>query len=130
MALDLAVATNVMNIAVSITALFSGMFIVVVGGLADRVWCVTILMWGFILASWARCSSGWPAGALAVPLLMPGRIGQGLSAAFIMPSSLALIKAYRDDAGRQRLIIRASTPRAPDSCGALSRTGTRCAGRS
>ena len=49
MAADLAVATNVMNIAVSITALFSGIFIVVVGGLADRVGRVKILMWGFIL---------------------------------------------------------------------------------
>ena len=37
MAADLAVATNVMNIAVSITALFSGFFIVVAGGLADRL---------------------------------------------------------------------------------------------
>ncbi len=37
MAADLDVSTNVMNIAVSITALFSGIFIVVVGGLADRV---------------------------------------------------------------------------------------------
>ena len=49
MAADLAVATNVMNIAVSITALFSGIFIVVVGGLADRFGRVKILMWGFIL---------------------------------------------------------------------------------
>jgi DHA2 family multidrug resistance protein-like MFS transporter len=41
---------------------------------------------------------------LAVPLLMLGRIFQGLSAAFIMPSSLALIKAYGDGAGRQRAV--------------------------
>ena len=49
MAADLVVATNVMNIAVSITALFSGIFIVVVGGLADRVGRVKILNWGFVL---------------------------------------------------------------------------------
>ena len=30
-------------------------------------------------------------GALAIPLLMLGRICQGLSGAFIMPASLALI---------------------------------------
>ena len=36
------VATSVMNIAVSITALFSGIFIVVIGGLADRVGRVKI----------------------------------------------------------------------------------------
>ncbi len=50
MAADLEVATNVMNIAVTITALFSGIFIVVVGGLADRVGRVKILMWGFIFS--------------------------------------------------------------------------------
>ena len=49
MASDLEVATNVMNIAVSITALFSGIFIVVIGGLADRVGRVKILTWGFVL---------------------------------------------------------------------------------
>ena len=36
MAAELNIATNVMNIAVSITALFSGIFIVVIGGPADR----------------------------------------------------------------------------------------------
>jgi DHA2 family multidrug resistance protein-like MFS transporter len=45
-----------------------------------------------------------PPGSLAVPLLMLGRILQGLSAAFIMPSSLALIKAYWDGASRQRAV--------------------------
>ena len=37
MATDLGIETSVMNIAVSITALFSGIFIVVMGGLADRL---------------------------------------------------------------------------------------------
>ena len=81
MAADLEVATNVMNIAVSITALFSGIFIVVVGGLADRVGRVKILMWGFILGIVGSLLVGIaPPGALAVPLLMLGRICQGLSA--------------------------------------------------
>ena len=105
MAADLAVTTNVMNIAVSITALFSGIFIVVIGGLADRVGRVKILMWGFVLGIVASLLVGIaPPGSLAVPLLMLGRILQGLSAAFIMPSSLALIKAYWDGAGRQRAV--------------------------
>ena len=105
MAIDLAVSTSVMNIAVSITALFSGIFIVVVGGLADRVGRVTILMWGFVLGIVGSMLVGAaPPGALAVPLLMFGRILQGLSAAFIMPSSLALIKAYWDGASRQRAV--------------------------
>ena len=98
MAADLGVATNVMNIAVSITALFSGIFIVVVGGLADRVGRVKILMWGFILSIVGSLLVGIaPPGALAVPLLMLGRISQGLSGAFIMPASLALIKTYWDE---------------------------------
>ena len=37
MATDLGMEMSVMNIAVSITALFSGIFIVVVGGAADRL---------------------------------------------------------------------------------------------
>jgi DHA2 family multidrug resistance protein-like MFS transporter len=35
---------------------------------------------------------------------MLGRISQGLSGAFIMPASLALIKTYWDEAGRQRAV--------------------------
>jgi DHA2 family multidrug resistance protein-like MFS transporter len=54
MAADLEITTSVMNIAASITALFSGIFIVVVGGLADRVG-VKVLMWGFILANLEKC---------------------------------------------------------------------------
>ena len=105
MAADLKVATNVMNIAVSITALFSGIFIVVIGGLADRLGRVKVLMWGFALSIVGSLLVGMaPEGAMAVPLLMLGRICQGLSGAFIMPSSLALIKAYWEDAGRQRAV--------------------------
>src|SRR5215210_509915 len=105
MATDLAIATNVMNIAVSITALFSGIFIVVVGGLADRVGRVKILMWGFVFGIIGSLLVAIaPAGGPAVPLLMLGRIAQGLSAAFIMPASLALIKTYWDGAARQRAV--------------------------
>ena len=105
MAADLNVATSVMNIAVSITALFSGIFIVVVGGLADRLGRVKILMWGFVFSIVGSVLVGVaPSGALATPLLMLGRICQGLSGAFIMPASLALIKTYWDGAGRQRAV--------------------------
>ena len=105
MAADLNVATSAMNIAVSITALFSGIFIVVIGGLADRFGRVTILMWGFVFSIIGSILVGVaPSGALAMPLLMLGRISQGLSGAFIMPASLALIKTYWDGAGRQRAV--------------------------
>src|SRR5512132_3252906 len=78
MAADLAIATPVMNIAVSITALFSGILIVVVGGLADRVGRVKILTWGFVFTIAGSMLFGLaPRGALATPLLMLGRIAQG-----------------------------------------------------
>ncbi|HVG04405.1 MAG TPA: MFS transporter, partial [Burkholderiaceae bacterium] len=105
MAADLGVATNVMNIAVAITALFSGIFIVVVGGLADRVGRVKILTWGFTFSIAGSLLVGAaPRGTLAMPLLMLGRVCQGLSGAFIMPASLALIKTYWEGAGRQRAV--------------------------
>jgi MFS transporter, DHA2 family, multidrug resistance protein len=105
MAADLGVGTTVMNMAVSITALFSGIFIVVIGGLADRVGRVRTLRWGFVLGIAGALLIGFvPRGTLATPVLMLGRISQGLSAACIMPASLALIKSYWDGAGRQRAI--------------------------
>jgi DHA2 family multidrug resistance protein-like MFS transporter len=105
MAADLGVAMSVMNIAVSITALFSGIFIVVMGGLADRAGRVKIVQWGFVLSIVGSLLVGLaPAGALAASSLILGRICQGLSAACIMPASLALVKAYWDGAGRQRAV--------------------------
>ena len=105
MASDLGIEMSVMNIAVSIAALFSGIFIVVVGGLADRLGRVRIVLIGFVLSIVGSLLVGLaPAGALATPALMAGRICQGLSAACIMPASLALLKAYWDGAGRQRAV--------------------------
>jgi len=105
MAADLNVSTNVINIAVSITALFSGIFIVVIGGLADRIGRVKILMWGFAFSIAGSMFVGLaPSGTLAAPVLMLGRICQGLSGAFIMPASLALIKTYWEGPGRQRAV--------------------------
>jgi membrane associated rhomboid family serine protease len=49
MAKDLGIGINLMNIAVSITALFSGIFIVVVGSLADRFGRVKRVQIGFVL---------------------------------------------------------------------------------
>ena len=67
MAADLDVETNVMNIAVSITALFSGIFIVVIGGLADRLGRVKMVMWGFVFSI---------AGSLLVGAGAAGRPGR------------------------------------------------------
>lgn len=105
MAADLGVEQSFMNIAVSITALFSGIFIVVVGGLADRIGRVKTVMFGFIFSIIGSLLVGFaPTGSMGGTFLLFGRIFQGLSGAFIMPASLALVKAYWSGAGRQRAI--------------------------
>jgi MFS transporter, DHA2 family, multidrug resistance protein len=105
MATDLGIQMSVMNIAVSITALFSGIFIVVFGGLADRVGRVKMVQVGFILSIIGSLLVGLaPSGALASTSLIVGRICQGLSGACIMPASLALVKAYWEGAARQRAV--------------------------
>lgn len=105
MAADLGVGTSVMNISVSITALFSGIFIVVFGGLADRLGRVKVVIWGFLFSIvGSLLVAGAPQGALASPLLILGRICQGFSGACIMPASLALVKAYWNGAARQRAV--------------------------
>ena len=105
MAADLQIEQSLMNIAVSITALFSGIFIVVVGGIADRVGRVRMVMWGFVLSIIGSLLVGLaPTGSFGTTFLMLGRIAQGLSAAFIMSSSLALVKTYWEGAARQRAI--------------------------
>ena len=106
MAADLGIEQNLMNIAVSITALFSGIFIVVIGGISDRIGRVKVVQWGFWLSIVGSLAVGFaPAGALGTTFLMFGRILQGLSAAFIMSASLALVKAYwAEGKPRQRAI--------------------------
>lgn len=95
MAKDLGIDNSIMNIAVSITALFSGIFIVVLGGLADKIGRVKMILIGFLLSILGSLLVGFtPEGGLAAPVLISGRILQGLSGACIMPASLALIKAY------------------------------------
>jgi len=105
MAADLGIAPSVMNIAVSITALFSGIFIVVAGGLADRIGRVKMVQAGFMFSIVGSLLVGIaPSGTLASSSLILGRISQGLSGACIMPASLALVKAYWEGAARQRAV--------------------------
>src|SRR5690242_8783437 len=100
---DLRISESLSNIAVSITALFSGIFIVVAGGLADRLGRVKLTYAGLvfsIIGSLLIALS--PSGT--VVFLMTGRIIQGLSAACIMPATLALMKAYFDGKERHRAL--------------------------
>ncbi len=100
---ELRISESLNNIAVSITALFSGIFIVVAGGLADWLGRLKITYVGLalsVLGSLLIAIS--PAGTIA--FLMTGRVIQGLSAACIMPATLALIKDYFDGKERQRAV--------------------------
>ena len=98
---DLGASAGVMNIAVALTSLFAGIFVVVMGGLADRVGRVRITRIGFVLGiAGSVLVALTPAGTLAAPVLLAGRALQGFSAACIMPASLALLKAGWDGAGR------------------------------
>ncbi|NJI14813.1 MFS transporter, partial [Staphylococcus agnetis] len=89
------------SIAISVTALFSGMFVVGAGGLADKIGRVTMTNIGLLLSiigSTLIIITNFPL------LLILGRIIQGFSAACIMPSTLALMKAYFEGAERQRAL--------------------------
>lgn len=98
---DLGIDVNSSNIAVSITALFSGIFIVVIGGLSDQFGRIKTTKIGLVLSMiGSLLLAVSPRGTAA--FLIAGRIIQGLSAACIMPSTLALIKAYYEGAARQR----------------------------
>ncbi|TPW38816.1 MFS transporter [Staphylococcus aureus] len=89
------------SIAVSLTALFSGMFVVGAGGLADKIGRVKMTNIGLLLSiigSALIIITNLPA------LLILGRIIQGVSAACIMPSTLAIMKTYYEGAERQRAL--------------------------
>ncbi|MCS4485795.1 MFS transporter [Staphylococcus americanisciuri] len=89
------------SIAVSITALFSGMFVVGAGSLADKIGRVKttyIGLWLSIIGSLLIILTDIPA------LLILGRAIQGLSAAAIMPSTLAIMKTYYRGKDRQRAL--------------------------
>ncbi len=79
--------------AVSITALFSGMFFVVgAGGLADKYGQIKLTNIGIILNILGSLLMIYSRN---IPLLLIiGRLIQGLSAACIMPATLSIIKSY------------------------------------
>ncbi|EMY35807.1 major facilitator superfamily protein [Arthrobacter crystallopoietes BAB-32] len=104
---ELGVERTMANLAVSITSLFSGIFIVVAGGLADRLGRVKIMYAGIylsILGSLLIALTPENLGGLTSAMLLGGRIVQGLSAACIMPSTMALVKAYYEGKDRQRAL--------------------------
>ena len=119
---SLGLNATVANFAVSVTALVSGLFMVVFGGVADHLGREKILRFGIalsIVGSLLIVLTPAKQGALTATMMMAGRIVQGLSAACVMPSSLALIKDFYDGNARERALsfwsigswgVRASAP--------------------
>ncbi|MFK0240237.1 MFS transporter [Microbacterium sp. NPDC090281] len=93
-----------MNLAVSITALFSGLFIVLMGGVADRIGRVKIAIAGNIIGIVGSLLVVSAAGSVALPLMLSGRALQGFSAALVMPATMALVRTYWEGPGRQRAV--------------------------
>lgn len=98
---DLGVSSGTLNVAISLTALFSGIFIVAAGGLADKIGRKKMTNIGLILSIVGSLCLVLANGST---LLIIGRIIQGLSAACIMPTTIALMKDYFEGAERQRAL--------------------------
>ena len=98
---DLGVSSGTLSIAISLTALFSGIFIVAAGGLADKIGRKKMTNIGLILSIIGSLCLVFASGSV---LLIVGRIIQGLSAACIMPATIALMKDYFEGAERQRAL--------------------------
>lgn len=98
---DLGISSSVVNTAISITALICGVSIVTAGSLADQVGRVKITQLGFLLSIIGSILCALAGNAT---LLIIGRATQGLSGAFIMPATLALINAYYPVEARPRAL--------------------------
>ncbi|MBC6163838.1 MFS transporter [Listeria booriae] len=98
---DIGISSDLLNIAISLTALFSGIFIVVAGGMADKFGRMKLTYIGLGLSIIGSLCLVLTQGAV---LLIIGRVIQGLSAACIMPATLALMKTYFEGKERQRAL--------------------------
>lgn len=98
---DLGISSGILNIGISITGLFSGIFIVVAGGFADKLGRMKLTYIGLALSI---VGSALLVFANGPALFITGRILQGLSAACIMPATMALVKTYYDGKDRQRAL--------------------------
>ena len=98
---DLGVSLGLLNVAISLTALFSGIFVVAAGGLADKIGRKKMTYIGLVLSIIGSLCLIITNGSA---LLIIGRIIQGLSAACIMPATIALVRTYFEGADRQRAL--------------------------
>jgi MFS transporter, DHA2 family, multidrug resistance protein len=100
---DLRIPTAMSDLAVTITALCSGIFIIVAGDMADRFGRLLLTYVGLGLSMLGSLMIALsPVGTAS--FLIAGRVIQGVSAACIMPATLALMKAYFEGKERQRAL--------------------------
>ena len=98
---DMGISLGLLNTAISLTGLFSGMFVVAAGGISDRIGRKKITTIGLVLNIIGSLCLIF---AQETVLLIIGRVIQGFSAACIMPATIALVKTYFDGADRQRAL--------------------------
>ena len=98
---DLGIDVSTIGIGISITALFSGIFVVVAGGFVDRFGAVRLTVIGLILSI---VGSMLLILASNTTLFLTARVIQGFSAACVMPATLSIVKAYFEGEARQRAL--------------------------
>lgn len=98
---DLKIDNTTVNLAVSLTALFSGMFVVLTGHVSDKIGYFKSTFIGLILS---LVGSLLIATTYRADLLLFGRMIQGLSAAFIMPATLSIIRNNYDEEERKNAL--------------------------
>ncbi|MDJ1655167.1 MFS transporter [Raoultella sp. Ech2A] len=98
---SLDISLETLTLAVSLSALFSGCFVVASGGLADKFGRMRMTHLGLGLSI---VGSALLVVAQGPGLFLTGRVLQGLSAACIMPGTLAVIKTWYEGKARQRAV--------------------------
>lgn len=95
------VSPNIINISISLTSFVTGVFMVVGGNISDRVGKVKMTRVALILSIIGSIAIIITGNAV---LLLLGRALQGLSAAIIMPTTIAMINDYFEGEERQKAL--------------------------